>query len=52
MDAATRKAFAASFKGRRSSKLNAPSWLWTSVVELASTHESAYLEHCRKYALA
>jgi uncharacterized protein (DUF2252 family) len=52
MDAATRKAFAASFKARRSSKLNAPSWLWSSVVELASTHESAYLEHCRKYALA
>jgi uncharacterized protein (DUF2252 family) len=52
MDAAARKAFAASFKARRSSKLNAPSWLWSSVVELASTHESAYLEHCRKYALA
>jgi uncharacterized protein (DUF2252 family) len=52
MDAATRKAFAASFKARRSSKLNAPSWLWSSVVELASTHESAYLEHCRRYALA
>jgi uncharacterized protein (DUF2252 family) len=52
MDAATRKAFAASFNARRSSKLNAPSWLWSSVVELASTHESAYLEHCRKYALA
>jgi uncharacterized protein (DUF2252 family) len=52
MDAATRKEFAASFKARRSSKLDAPSWLWSSVVELASTHESAYLEHCRKYALA
>jgi uncharacterized protein (DUF2252 family) len=52
MDAATRKAFAASFKARRSSKLNAPSWLWSSVVELASAHESAYLEHCRRYALA
>jgi uncharacterized protein (DUF2252 family) len=52
MDAATRQEFAASFKARRSSKLNAPSWLWSSVVELASTHESAYLEHCRKYALA
>jgi uncharacterized protein (DUF2252 family) len=27
------------------------SWLWSSVVELAATHEAAYLEHCRQYAL-
>lgn len=52
MDANTRKAFGASFKTRRSSALDAPSWLWSSVVELASAHEAAYLEHCRKYALA
>jgi len=51
MDAATRRAFSASFKMRRSARLDAPSWLWSSVVELASAHEAAYLEHCRRYAL-
>jgi uncharacterized protein (DUF2252 family) len=51
MDAATRRAFGASFKVRRSARLDAPSWLWSSVVELASIHEAAYLEHCRRYAL-
>lgn len=51
MDAATRKAFASTFKIRRSSQLDAPPWLWSSVVELASAHEAAYLEHCRRYAL-
>jgi uncharacterized protein (DUF2252 family) len=51
MDAATRREFAASFKQRKAARLNAPSWLWSSVVELASTHEAAYLEHCRRYAL-
>jgi uncharacterized protein (DUF2252 family) len=55
MDHATRKEFAASFRrarsGRRSTRLAAPSWLWSSVVELAATHEAAYLEHCRQYAL-
>jgi uncharacterized protein (DUF2252 family) len=51
MDAVTRKAFSASFKARKSAPLDAPSWLWASVVELAATHEAAYLEHCRRYAL-
>jgi uncharacterized protein (DUF2252 family) len=51
MDAATRKEFAASFDQRKAARLNAPSWLWSSVVDLASTHEAAYLEHCRRYAL-
>jgi uncharacterized protein (DUF2252 family) len=52
MDAATRKEFANTFKLRRSAQLDAPSWLWSSVVELASAHEAAYLEHCRQFALA
>jgi uncharacterized protein (DUF2252 family) len=51
MDSATRKTFGATFKVRRSSRLDAPSWLWSSVVELASIHEAAYLEHCRRFAL-
>jgi len=51
LDAATRREFAKSFTQRKAARLNAPSWLWSSVVELASTHEAAYLEHCRRYAL-
>jgi uncharacterized protein (DUF2252 family) len=31
--------------------LDAPGWLWESVVELVGAHESAYLQHCRRYAL-
>jgi uncharacterized protein (DUF2252 family) len=34
----------------RSAKLDAPGWLWTSIVELVASHEAAYLEHCRRYA--
>jgi uncharacterized protein (DUF2252 family) len=30
----------------------APSWLWASVVELIGLHEAAYLDHCRRFALA
>ena len=33
----------------RSTNLDAPGWLWSSVVELIASHEAAYLEHCRKY---
>jgi uncharacterized protein (DUF2252 family) len=32
-------------------EISNPTWLWSCVVELVSTHEAAYLEHCRKYAL-
>jgi uncharacterized protein (DUF2252 family) len=38
-------------KQNRSKNLDAPSWLWTSIVQLVASHESAYLEHCRQYAL-
>lgn len=31
--------------------LDAPGWLWESVVELVGAHESAYLQHCRRFAL-
>jgi len=50
MDSATRREFSASFNRRKAPQLNAPSWLWSSVVELASAHEAAYLEHCPHYA--
>jgi uncharacterized protein (DUF2252 family) len=51
MDRATRDAWATELKPNQSKTLNAPSWLWTSVVELVTSHEGAYLNHCRQYAL-
>lgn len=50
MDAATRKAWRSELNRNRSKTLDAPSWLWTSVVELVMAHEGAYLDHCRRYA--
>jgi len=51
MDAETRKGWQAQLNRNRSKQLDAPTWLWTSIVELLAIHESAYLEHCREYAL-
>jgi uncharacterized protein (DUF2252 family) len=31
--------------------MDAPSWLWSGVVDLVAIHERAYLDHCRRYAL-
>jgi uncharacterized protein (DUF2252 family) len=50
MDSSTRHAWLAELKRNRSKTLDAPSWLWKSVVELVSSHEAGYLEHCRRYA--
>ncbi len=36
----------------RTKNLEAPTWLWQSLIELVGVHERAYLEHCRRYALA
>jgi uncharacterized protein (DUF2252 family) len=52
MDVATRKNWSAELNRHRSKSLDAPSWLWSSVVALVGAHEIAYLEHCRKYAKA
>jgi uncharacterized protein (DUF2252 family) len=52
MDLSARKGFIRDLKRRSSKRLDAPSWLWSSVVDLAGIHEVAYLEHCRQYALA
>ena len=35
-----------------SKTIDAPSWLWKSVVDLVGIHEASYLEHCRKFALS
>ena len=50
MDGATRKSWKAELDCNRSKTLDAPSWLWLSVVELMASHEAAYLDHCRRYA--
>jgi uncharacterized protein (DUF2252 family) len=52
MDEATRKTWLGELTRNRTATLDAPSWLWSSVVELMALHEAAYLEHCRRYALA
>ena len=52
MDEAGRRTWLATLARSRSKSLDAPSWLWNSVVELVATHEGAYLQHCRRYALA
>jgi uncharacterized protein (DUF2252 family) len=52
MNPATRKSWSAQLDRNRSKNLDAPGWMWTSVVELIASHETAYLEHCRRYAMA
>jgi uncharacterized protein (DUF2252 family) len=52
MDATGRKQWVAELRRNRSKSLDAPSWLWNSVVELVAAHEAAYLQHCRRYALS
>ena len=37
---------------RQDGNLEAPSWLWRSIVDLAGAHEAGYLEHCRHFALS
>ena len=50
MDDDSRARWAGELQHNRSKSLDAPSWLWSSVVELLAIHEAAYLEHCRRYA--
>ena len=51
MDAATRLRWQRDLNRSRSKSMDAPSWLWSSVVALVASHEAAYLEHCRKFAM-
>jgi uncharacterized protein (DUF2252 family) len=50
MDAKTKSTWLAKLRKQHSKNLDAPSWLWSSVVALIADHEAAYLEHCRQYA--
>lgn len=51
MDEAARKSWHGELLRNYTKTLEAPSWLWSAVVELITSHEGAYLEHCRKYAM-
>jgi uncharacterized protein (DUF2252 family) len=50
MDTKTRSAWLSKLRKQHSRSLDAPSWLWSSVVSLIADHETAYLEHCRRYS--
>jgi uncharacterized protein (DUF2252 family) len=50
MEPALRDKWRSALVRQKSKNLAAPSWLWSSVVELIATHEIAYLDHCRTYA--
>ena len=52
MDETARKHWADAIARRQSANIDAPTWLWDSVVHLTASHEAGYLEHCRRYALA
>jgi uncharacterized protein (DUF2252 family) len=52
MDPSTRAEWRKMLLDQRSNAIDAPSWLWDAVVDLAGSHERGYLEHCRRYALA
>lgn len=49
MDRGTRLAWRSAMQQKHTKTLDAPSWFWSSIVELVATHEAAYLEHCRRY---
>jgi len=51
MDGQSRKQWRKTLLRDFAKNLDAPSWLWSSVVDLIAHHETAYLEHCRRYAL-
>jgi uncharacterized protein (DUF2252 family) len=51
LDGGTRTEWGNELKRAETRSLEAPSWLWSTVVDLIGVHERAYLEHCRRYAL-
>jgi uncharacterized protein (DUF2252 family) len=52
MTASERRGWRSDLAKNHKAALDAPSWLWASVVELMAQHEAAYLEHCRRFALS
>lgn len=51
LDDDARAAWAEELRTTSFGNLDAPPWLWRSVVKLMGRHEAAYLEHCRRYAV-
>jgi uncharacterized protein (DUF2252 family) len=51
MEPTVRRGWRSDLRKNHAAVFDAPSWLWSSVVELIALHEAAYLEHCRRYAL-
>jgi uncharacterized protein (DUF2252 family) len=52
MDSRQRREWTKCLAINKAKAVKAPSWLWTSVVELLISHEKAYLEHCRLFAMS
>ena len=52
MEPGQRRAWRADLAKNHEAAVDAPSWLWASVVELIALHEAAYLDHCRRFALS
>lgn len=51
MSPQARRDWRRAIRRRGSSEIDAPDWLWTSVVEQAGRHASAYLKHCCEHDL-
>jgi uncharacterized protein (DUF2252 family) len=51
LNSTDREGWLADLQRGRTKTLDAPSWLWASVVDLVGAHEAAYLQHCRLYAM-
>jgi uncharacterized protein (DUF2252 family) len=49
MDPATRTCWDRELARNHTKTLKAPSWLWSSIIDLIAEHERAYLEHCRRF---
>jgi uncharacterized protein (DUF2252 family) len=52
MASSQRRAWRSDVAKNHKASLEAPSWLWASVVELIGLHEAAYLDHCRRFVLS
>jgi uncharacterized protein (DUF2252 family) len=52
LDHGARRAWLKELRRGRSKTIDAPLWLWNSIVELVGSHEVGYLEHCRRFAMA
>ena len=49
MDKNARRIWLGELGRSKSKSLSAPLWLWQSIVDLVGSHETGYLEHCRRY---